>query len=42
MPKGIVKWFDDTIGYGFITSEDGDELFVYYTDITIDGHKTLR
>lgn len=41
MPEGTVEWFDNTNGYGFITSEDGDNFFVYYNDIIGNGHKTL-
>lgn len=34
MPRGIVKWFDEALGYGFILLEDGhEELFVHYTSI---------
>ncbi len=41
MPKGTVEWFDATNGYGFIKSEDGDNLIVYHTDITGEEHKAL-
>lgn len=31
---GVVRWFDGSKGYGYISSEDGDEVFVHYTDIS--------
>ena len=42
MARGQVKWFSEKKGYGFITQEDGDDLFVHYTSISNDGFKTLR
>lgn len=41
MARGQVKWFDQKKGYGFITREDGDDLFVHYSAINRDGFKTL-
>lgn len=41
MSKGRVKWFHESKGYGFIESEGGAEIFVHYSAITNDGHKTL-
>lgn len=42
MPKGIVKWFNQKKGYGFIISEDGKEIFVHFSSIQGEGYKTLR
>jgi cold shock protein len=39
--QGSVKWFSNEKGYGFIEREDGDDLFVHYSEITMDGYKTL-
>jgi CspA family cold shock protein len=44
MKTGTVKWFNGTKGYGFITPEEGEgarELFVHYSDIQMDGYRTL-
>lgn len=40
--KGIVKWFDDKRGYGFITGEDGVDTYVHYTAVLSDGYRTLK
>ncbi|UYZ83855.1 cold shock domain-containing protein CspD [Entomomonas sp. E2T0] len=43
MLRGKVKWFNNTKGYGFISSEThSEDLFVHYSSIQIDGYKTLK
>jgi len=40
--RGVVKWFDDIKGYGYIQSETGEEVFVHFTDIVQEkGFRTL-
>lgn len=40
--KGVVKWFNDSKGVGFIQREDDADVFVHYKSIVSDGHKTLK
>ena len=39
---GRVKWFDDKRGYGFITTDEGADVYVHYTAIMTDGYRTLK
>ena len=38
---GTVKWFDASKGYGFITSSEGQDVFVHFSAIQTEGYKTL-
>lgn len=43
MPTGVVKWFNNAKGYGFISPEGGgDDVFAHFTAISMDGYKTLK
>ncbi|QAT39909.1 cold-shock protein [Clostridium sp. JN-9] len=40
--NGTVKWFNAQKGYGFITGEDGNDVFAHYSQIKLEGYKSLE
>ena len=41
MPNGVVKWFSNRKGYGFIEQEEGDDIFVQHSAVNMPGFRTL-
>ena len=42
MNRGTVKWFNNQKGYGFISDEDGNDVFVHFSGLNMEGYKTLE
>ena len=42
MKQGTVKWFNEKKGYGFITDEAGNDVFVHFSGLNMEGFKTLK
>jgi len=40
--KGTIKWFNNQKGYGFITDEEGKDVFVHFSGLQMDGYKTIE
>lgn len=40
--KSKIKWFNNEKGYGFIENSNGEDIFVHYSEINMDGYKTLK
>jgi CspA family cold shock protein len=42
MNQGTVKWFNNQKGYGFISDKEGNDIFVHYTGLNVEGFKTIE